>query len=593
MQPNPFSREALLAALRAQSTGRAVLANPASSAVPGSVLPQSLAHPAPGSVLPQSLAHPALGLTTLGQPQPSIANLAALSAAVQLQAAAAIPAPVQSPDAALAAAQEAAQAAKVKRLKEEKAQKEAEKIQKDADLKATEEKLRCHLHKKPNNKCKLCQRHKEFLEKGKEEKAAVKEKFASALRGDRKQDSEGSRNSGVRLLEIANTKTYGFPPLLQTQLVESQYYKTVMLMDSMEQVVDELYTYADSVEPYAPHSVQAPSALFVCVYRLFTLGIDGRQLKQLLDNDDSPFVRCAGFLFLRYGVAPDQLWPWLGEYVLDEEDFQGKIKDAEWGSTVGEFVENLLSQDYYYKTVLPRLPVTTKRQIEGKLAQVSQYRKRARANRRHLRIFRETGVRVEAIPNDVDWLPGQTVALLEDNPLRLRVRIRFEDGQEQVVAIGKVILAEDRGSSQRSRSRSRSPGSGSAAASSGGIDWSRDKGRSTAELLEDIRNRHRDNAVCTSGKEYSQRRVNSFQIAMPLEQGNASYGLAREETTHTNKSRGARERSRSREADRKKENSAEHQAKMKALFEKYGMQKPTQTTKQTNDIERPDVMRLG
>eukprot|EP00930_Biecheleria_cincta_P045600 TRINITY_DN31430_c0_g1_i1.p1 TRINITY_DN31430_c0_g1~~TRINITY_DN31430_c0_g1_i1.p1 ORF type:complete len:587 (+),score=131.14 TRINITY_DN31430_c0_g1_i1:153-1913(+) len=586
MQSNPFSRESLLAALRAQSTGRAVLANPGGSSLPASGLP--------GSALPGSLAHPALGLSFV-QPQSSVANLAALSAAVQLQAAAqataaAVPAAVQSPDAALAAAQEAANAAKLQRQKEEKAQKEAEKVKKEAEQKAEGEKLRCHLHSKHNNKCKACQRHKDFLDKGKEEKAAVKEKFASALRGGRKQDAEASKgNSGVRLLEIANTKTFGFPPLLQTQLVESQYYKTVMLMESMEQVVDELYTYADSVEPYAPHSVQAPSALFVCVYRLFTLGIDGRQLKQLLENDDSPFVRCAGFLFLRYGVAPDQLWPWLGEYVLDEEDFQGKIKDAEWGSTVGEFVEHLLSNDYYCKTVLPRLPVTTKRQIEGKLAQVPQYRKRARANRRKLHIFREKGVRVEAIPNDVDWLAGETVALLEDNSLRLRVRIRFDDGQEQVVAIGKVILVDARGS----RSRSRSPGSGAASAAGGGIDWSRDKGRSTAELLEDIRSRDRDKAVCTSGKEYSQRRVNSFQIAMPLEQGNNSYGLAREETTNTGKSRGARERSRSREADRKKENSAEHQAKMKALFEKYGMQKPTQTNRQTSDIERPDVMRLG
>lgn len=582
MQGNPFSRESLLAALRAQSTGRAVLANPGGSGLPCSGLQVS--------GLPGSFAHPALGLS-LAQPQSSVANLAALSAAVQLQAAA-VPAAVQAPEAALAAAQEAAQAAKVQRQKEEKAQKEAEKIKKEAEQKAEGEKLRCHLHRKPNSKCKLCQRHKDFVDKGKEEKAAVKEKFASALRGGRKQDVEGSsRNSGVRILEIANTKTFGFPGLLQTQLVESQYYKTVMLMESMEQVVDELYTYADSLEPYAPHSVQAPSALFVCVYRLFTLGIDGHQLKQLLDNDDSPFVRCAGFLFLRYGVAPDQLWPWLGEYVLDEEDFQGKITNQEWGSTMGEFVEHLLSEDYYYKTVLPRLPVTTKRQIEGKLAQVSQYRKRAHANRRKLHIFREKGVRVEAIPNDVDWLAGDILSLLEDNPLRLRVRVRFDDGQEQVVGIGKVILVDARGSSHRSRSRSRSPGSGTTSA--GGVDWSRDKGRSTSELLEDIRNRARDNAVCTSGKEYSQRRVNSFQIAMPLEQGNASYGLAREETQHTGKSRGARERSRSREADRKRENSAEYQAKQKALFEKYGTQKAAQSTKQTNDIERPDVMRLG
>lgn len=39
-----------------------------------------------------------------------------------------------------------------------------------------------------------------------------------------------------------------------------------------------------------------------------------------------------------------RLWNWLGEYVLDDEELR-PAKDSEWRTTIGEFVEGLLSQD--------------------------------------------------------------------------------------------------------------------------------------------------------------------------------------------------------------------------------------------------------
>merc|ERR1719454_650097 len=195
-------------------------------------------------------------------------------------------------------------------------------------------------------------------------------------------------------------------------------------METFEKVVDELYGYADGVEPYAQHSTQTPSCLFVCVYRLFTMGLEGRHLRQLLESTDNIYVRCAGVLLVRYGLAPDLMWSWLGEYVLDEEEFP-LGKEYEWGSTFGEFVELLMNQDYYYNTVMPRMPVSTKRKLEERLAQVPQYRKRSKANQRILDMFRDQGVRVEACPDDHQWQAGEVVTLVEGSLSRLKVRIRW------------------------------------------------------------------------------------------------------------------------------------------------------------------------
>lgn len=552
MQPNPTAN-VLLAALRVQYENQAAF------------------HVGQVPLQPQG---------TLGVVPPPLGTFSA-TAALGVASAVASEAPSEAP------AQDPV--SRAIRMREEKARKEAE-------GKEEEERAKCHLHKKPNKNCKNCQRYKDFVEKVTGEKAALRERYINKVRsemGHAPVDEEASRDTGAAAseralgnkLEIKDTKTYGFPPLLQSHIVESVHFKTLMAMEKFSQVVDELYGYADGVEPYTQQSTQTPSALFVCVYRLFALGLEGRLLRQLLESTDNPYVRCAGVLFVRYGLSPDQLWPWLGEYVLDEEEFPPG-KEYEW-STIGEYVEHLMSQDYYYKTVLPRLPANTKKFLETKLAQVPQYRKRSQANQKILDIFRESGCRVEACPNDSDWQAGEAIEVLDRNPgalSRLKIRIRWdtprpEQPKEQDVHLGKVILADGTGHSSGSRG--------------GVVDWSHDKGRSTQELLEELRTRGRDRAVCTSGKEYARRPV-SFQVALPMDQGSASHSLIREETLADRERKGgrARDRSRSPPEERKKEPSAEHQARMKALFEKYGMQKQS-ATRQSDDVDKPDVMRLG
>lgn len=41
----------------------------------------------------------------------------------------------------------------------------------------------------------------------------------------------------------------------------------------------------------------------------------------LLCLQDSPFIRCVGFLYLRYVCDPKELWTWFSPFVDDEEEF--------------------------------------------------------------------------------------------------------------------------------------------------------------------------------------------------------------------------------------------------------------------------------
>lgn len=475
---------------------------------------------------------------------------------------------------------EAARAAAVQNAANNKAKREQQ-IREQAAKAEQAAKKKCHLHSKPKKNCKFCQRYEDFVKGQDDGKKEGGVKKGPGGRGDDLLDRRGP-------LEIVNSKTFGFSPLLQTHIVESAHYKALITLEGFDQLVDEMYQFADNIEPYMTNSSTTPSALFCCLYRLFTISIDARQLRRLIDNTDNPYVRCTGFLFIRFGLPPEQLWPWLGEYVCDDEELR-PAKDSEWWTTVGEFVEGLLSQDKYYSTVLPRLPMSTKRQLEAKLAPIAQYRKRTKANLELLDIYRLENVKVEANSSG-DWLVGQTVELIDDAPSRLKVRVRLEDSTEEIVHLGKVILTDKRYAGysgtrdKRARSRSRSR-----------TDWARQKGRTDKELVDELRSKDREKAVCTSGKEYARKPLGyKAACALPREQGTASTRLMEEETFVPMKQGRRRSPSPSqREQEFRKAPSAEHQARMQALFEKYGMSGGAQQAAGKTDIDTPDVMRLG
>merc|ERR1719221_324553 len=90
-----------------------------------------------------------------------------------------------------------------------------------------------------------------------------------------------------------------------------------------------------------------------------------------------------------------------------------------------------------------------------------------------------------------------------------------------MVHIGRVILVDKKIHTGRSRSRSRGRTT----------DWSRDKGRSDKELVDELRSKDRDRAVCSSGKDYARKPIGyKAACALPSEMGTASARLMEEDT---------------------------------------------------------------
>merc|ERR1719198_2054296 len=108
-------------------------------------------------------------------------------------------------------------------------------------------------------------------------------------------------------------------------------------------------------------------------------------------------------------------------------------------TTIGEYVEALLLKDKYFNTPLPRIPMGLKRKLEERLAPMTQYRKRTRANHKVFGdIPRAINQTVEVCVNGV-WKGGHAIEVDTRVPSRIKVRVDMPDG-EVIAHIGRVVL---------------------------------------------------------------------------------------------------------------------------------------------------------
>eukprot|EP00913_Durusdinium_trenchii_P029457 g27610.t1 len=179
-----------------------------------------------------------------------------------------------------------------------------------------DEPIRCHFHRKPQLNCKICRRV-----------------YYSAA-SDKKADEEtpGVRMRGAEAFEITNKQTYNFNSMLRDQILKNTYFKTLVKIDTFEGIMDdaflqsllfswsklnllqnhlskcswptqttEMYQYVETAETYGGGSTTVPSSLFCCLYRLFTIGLSYDELSLLCESKDWPYIRCCGFLYIRFG----------------------------------------------------------------------------------------------------------------------------------------------------------------------------------------------------------------------------------------------------------------------------------------------------
>jgi pre-mRNA-splicing factor 38B len=135
------------------------------------------------------------------------------------------------------------------------------------------------------------------------------------------------------------------------------------------------------VEPWQTGTSRNPSTSFCLLVKFFLMRLTKKQMIGLLNTDDSPFVRCIGFLYLRYSCPPKDLWSWYEPYLEDPEVFN-PWSDKTVTVTMGQYLTSLLTEMQYHNTTLPRIPVPIERKYKVLLLILSNRQERRVKNQR-------------------------------------------------------------------------------------------------------------------------------------------------------------------------------------------------------------------
>ncbi|CAO3620140.1 unnamed protein product [Cunninghamella echinulata] len=139
-------------------------------------------------------------------------------------------------------------------------------------------------------------------------------------------------------------------------------------------MVNEIFNEVTNLAPFVTGTT--PSTAFCCLFKMWTLRLTVKQLENMIDHPDSVYIRAIGFLYLRYVCAPAQLWDWLGYYLDDEQELNVSNQPKPQMMTLGQFCRMLLTEQKYYGTMLPRIPVPIARDLEKKLVDYDREKER-------------------------------------------------------------------------------------------------------------------------------------------------------------------------------------------------------------------------
>lgn len=437
---------------------------------------------------------------------------------------------------------------------------------------------RCHLHKKANKACKFCKAHTAFLEAKNKEAEDMKTAALEKLRGGGGPKTGGSHEDKVPL-----PNAQYFPSVLRDRIVSSNFYGNVLVSGEFSEVREELLE-CETAEPEVRglNLDAAPSPFISIVYRLLCLKPTEGQLRSLLNNKNR-WVRCAGFVLVRLGVQQDRFWELLSDALLDIEEFVPFPGKGGEKMTEGQYVEHLLMKEKYCDLSLPRIAVAQKKMLNERLVLYDQFRRRYAANLEVVDRYasEDGGEDVEVCTVDGDWHKARTCGAASSGRRRVTVPVKFavdKSGGEHNISLGMLISPSSRGSSDPQ-------------------DLTRSRGRSYQELLDRFRAAQKDSAVA-SGKDYcknsGRRTVHAggmtFIAGEKGERGGGGGRRSREEEGNADE-----EEARLRESRKDREKTAEHQAKMAAIMEKYCQAGRSQDRRSQSSygVEEPDRMRLG
>lgn len=429
-------------------------------------------------------------------------------------------------------------------------------------------KVRCHLHRKLNKACKFCKAFSEQQERSRE----LEEKRKSELLEKREAELAGLPQDDK--LPVPGLSQ--FPQALKEKIVVTRYYGQGLADQGFNEIKEKLFNCTTCEPEVKTGSLDAfaPTPFFCCLFKLLVMKITEGQLRSMLNNRNR-IVRCAAFLYVRFGLAQERYWEFLSEALLDVEEFVPWPERGEEQISEGLFVEHLLIKDKYCDLILPRISAGHRKTFNERLVLFDQFRRRYAANLEVLERFEGAGVPVEVCTTDGEWSEGVTEGPPSAGRRRVTIPVSLNDGSRQIVSLGMLIC----------------PTSGNYDPQ----DLTRSYGTSYQELVEKYRLQQRDAAVA-SGKDYCKSSGrHTVHIGGVTFVAGENKRRREEEQADREREEEEAEELRAREAKRERVTAQEHQVKQAAIMERYlGGSRALQAKQATpRDGEGPERMRLG
>ena len=245
-------------------------------------------------------------------------------------------------------------------------------------------------------------------------------------------------------LPVDHDAFYNMKPLLAENILSSDYFKSLYRFKTYIEVVEEGKRFVKNLEPLMVGLSRKPSTAFCVLYKLMTLNLTIKQINSLIDpiKQDNNYIRGIGFLYLRYLLPRKLLWKWYENYFDDDTEFapgsDGKpIK-------MGTFIKNLIEQQKYYTTLLPRIPVKIERAYKKRLLQKELIKKRDGINEKFRHKLKEQMI-IDAQWRDFKYYKAKITELLQDGLIKV-LFIDYDDDEEELVSIGQIKLLNNNNS---------------------------------------------------------------------------------------------------------------------------------------------------
>jgi len=237
-----------------------------------------------------------------------------------------------------------------------------------------------------------------------------------------KEPEQKKRDPNTQLPIWGDSSTFNMNEVLRQNILQCQYFKDLFNIRTYTDTAEEITKRATHAEPWVSAASNIPSTLFCCLYKLMMMRLSDVQIKGLLEYRGCSYVRCVGFLYLRYCCNPDHLWDWFSKYLLDDEEIHPSM-DPNIVLTIGTFAENLLIEQNYYNTRFPRIPLMIERELKKRLIVMSDKRKRKQFNIEMMHLFNK-GTKVRAFSSEDDQWHDAIIERIEGNRT---VRVKFLD----------------------------------------------------------------------------------------------------------------------------------------------------------------------